>query len=89
MLAGQSPRNFSGQLIVPAPQNLTIDPHPGGWVLDWDTVTGATDYAVYRDGVQAATSNNTLEVVADPGTYFVTARIGTSESGPSNTVVAA
>jgi len=76
-----------------APTGLSVtSPTRSPAALSWNAVAGATYYNVYRNGtlIDTISSGNTsyMDNTASEGTnsYYVTAKNGADESGPSNTV---
>jgi streptogramin lyase len=81
-----------GRLAEPAagPTNLSAPANSPAPTLTWDSVSGATSYNIYANGIQIATSptNTYTDNSATTGTnkYYVTAVTPDGETLPSNVV---
>lgn len=75
---------------VAAPTGLAIPSPTKVPVLTWNAVNGATEYSVYRDGIQVATTAgqtySDTQVAEGPHSYYITVVAGANQSSPSNAV---
>lgn len=84
--AQSSPVTVTTPNTPAVPTGLTAVPTAGGVVLDWNNVTGATGYTIFRNGteIDTSTSSTYTDTEIDPSTTYRYAVSATNAAGDSD-----